>query len=76
MACHCCSPGAITRRSFLATGSAALAGLLTAGPVGSALAQTAGIIDIHHHVSPPSFITAKPLSNPTIGQGADVGYGS
>jgi predicted TIM-barrel fold metal-dependent hydrolase len=61
MACQCCHSAGPSRRAFLSTASAALAGLFAAGSLGSALAQSSGaggIIDVHHHVSPPSFITA------------------
>jgi predicted TIM-barrel fold metal-dependent hydrolase len=53
----CCTRDGLTRRAFVSAGTAALGGLL----IPAALAQTgdrAGIIDVHHHVSPPSFITA------------------
>ena len=54
---QCCTRSGLTRRAFLATGSAALGDLL----IPAALAQTGnrpGIIDVHHHISPPTFIDA------------------
>ncbi len=51
--CRCCAPS-LGRRAFLAGTAAALA----ASP---ALAQSAappGLIDVHHHLSPPTWITA------------------
>ena len=76
--CACCDDsalslqsGALNRRNFMA-GAAAIA---TVGLVGSrnATAQNAGTekpyrIDIHHHLSPPSYIAASVAGN--FGEGA------
>lgn len=49
--CGCCGP--LTRRGFLAASAGALSSPLLAR------AQTSpGIIDVHHHLSPPTFIDA------------------
>jgi len=48
--------GQLSRRSLLAgAGGALFSGLVAAQPAASAVAKE-GIIDVHHHVSPPSFI--------------------
>jgi predicted TIM-barrel fold metal-dependent hydrolase len=62
---QCCVGSSITRRAFLSAGAAALSDKLITG----ALAQTGqgpNIIDVHHHVSPPSFIAA--LTNQKLGE--------
>jgi predicted TIM-barrel fold metal-dependent hydrolase len=59
--CSCCGTGlTITRRGFVA-GASAAAGLLSDSYLRRALAQTGqsnAIIDVHHHVSPPTFVKA------------------
>jgi predicted TIM-barrel fold metal-dependent hydrolase len=64
-ACNCGHAhfGAFTRRGLLAGTSAVLGGVLADSTLGRIVAQTSqarpgGIIDVHHHISPPSFITA------------------
>ncbi len=55
------SPNMPSRRGVLAGAGAALAGLAFGCGPGRALAQTAqpaGVIDVHHHVSPPQFLSA------------------
>ena len=59
----CCSKEGITRRSVLLQGASAAASLLAPGLDSRVLAQslgggTSGIIDVHHHVSPPAFLSA------------------
>ena len=78
-ACNCGHAhfGAFTRRGLLAGTSAVLGGVLADSTLGRIVAQTSqarpgGIIDVHHHISPPSFITVvedKPVS------GGGGGYG-
>jgi predicted TIM-barrel fold metal-dependent hydrolase len=59
-----CGIGALqTRRNALLGASAVVGGLLADSSLGRTLAQAvqpnaAGIIDVHHHLSPPTFITA------------------
>jgi 6-methylsalicylate decarboxylase len=51
----------LSRRSVLAGASACIGGLVLGCEVERALAQgarPAGIIDVHHHVSPPQFVNA------------------
>jgi len=53
----------ITRRAFLSKGAATAGSLLAGCSAGVVLAQTdangqSGIIDVHHHVSPPKFVAA------------------
>jgi 6-methylsalicylate decarboxylase len=51
----------LSRRSVLAGASACIGGLVLGCEVERALAQgarPAGIIDVHHHVSPPQFVSA------------------
>ncbi len=60
---RCCSNEGMTRRSVLSLGASAAAGLLAPGVYSGASAQpqgggTSGIIDVHHHVSPPDFVAA------------------
>ena len=71
--CACCDGstvslqgGALNRRNFMA-GAAAIAAVGLAGPRG-ATAQNAGTekpyrIDIHHHLSPPTYIAASNAGN-------------
>jgi 6-methylsalicylate decarboxylase len=62
----CCQCGRVavqTRRRVLLGASAVVGGRLADSSFGRALAQAAkptaaGIIDVHHHLSPPTFITA------------------
>jgi 6-methylsalicylate decarboxylase len=78
--CPCCADKATTassRRSFLASGvAAAAAGTLgTLGAIARAPAQAAPdlksrrIIDVHHHITPPSYLaeTQARQNPPTIG---------
>jgi 6-methylsalicylate decarboxylase len=58
-----CSNGCLTKRSVLSLGASAAASLFAAAFDSRGWAQSAGggapgIIDVHHHVSPPSFINA------------------
>jgi predicted TIM-barrel fold metal-dependent hydrolase len=71
MACLCCAPNSMSRRIFLSAGAAIAGGLTIGSSGGSVFAQSggvshAGIIDVHHHVSPPSFI--KSLSKHNLGE--------
>jgi 6-methylsalicylate decarboxylase len=70
---------ALSRRSVLAGASACIGGLALGSGLEHALAQGArpdGIIDVHHHVSPPQFINAltkyklgeRPMLNWTPGR--------
>jgi 6-methylsalicylate decarboxylase len=71
--CACCDAstfslrgGALSRRNFIA-GTAAIAAVGLAGPQG-AVAQTAEAtkpyrIDVHHHLSPPTYIAASNAGN-------------
>lgn len=61
--CNHARMGAPTRRGFLAGAATAVGGMLADSSMGRVVAQagrapTGGIIDVHHHVSPPAFITA------------------
>jgi 6-methylsalicylate decarboxylase len=83
ISCLCCADDSATgagpsRRAFLATGvAAATAGTLGALGVSSALAQTTPaadvksrrIIDVHHHIAPPSYLaeTRTRQNPPTVG---------
>ena len=58
-----CSNGCLTKRSVLSLGASAAASLFAAAFDSRGWAQSAGggapgIIDVHHHVSPPGFINA------------------
>jgi 6-methylsalicylate decarboxylase len=72
--CACCAPthSTVTRRNLLAGGAAALAFGAFAGPeiVRKAAAQAKPHrIDVHHHISPPTWIDAvkkAKLDNPPI----------
>ncbi len=73
--CACCAtftPDAVNRRSFLASGVAALGALAAPSAVGltSALAQAKPHrIDVHHHIVPPTWLAAMDLigrSNPPL----------
>ena len=61
--------GALSRRRFVASAAGAAAGLglgVGLGRIGQALAQTAEKpyrIDVHHHLSPPTFIQAAVANN-------------
>ena len=63
--CPCCRMRGFgsTRRDVLVGASAIVGGLLIESSLGRLLAQpttpsSAGIIDVHHHISPPTFVTA------------------
>src|SRR5215210_2173030 len=59
-ACNCCTP-ALSRRDFVAGGVAALgaASFAASGFMPKALAQAKPHrIDVHHHVSPPTWLDA------------------
>src|SRR5262245_7248235 len=61
--CTCCPPASVSRRAFVAGGAAALAvGASTPGR--RAVAQTKPHrIDVHHHISPPTWIDAVKKAN-------------
>jgi len=58
--CACCPPAVgLSRRGFVAGGAAALAFAASAVPGVRAVAQSrAHRIDVHHHISPPTWIDA------------------
>ena len=64
-ACNCGQAhfGAFSRRAVLVGTSAVIGGVLAEATLGNIFAQTAhakhgGIIDVHHHISPPTFMAA------------------
>ena len=61
-ACQCFEPHGLSRRRLLTTFAAAAAGSYLTSRLGEAHAQptatTRGLIDVHHHVFPPSFLKA------------------
>ncbi|HLN08844.1 MAG TPA: amidohydrolase family protein [Xanthobacteraceae bacterium] len=70
--CACCDrrPGApaLSRRGFVA-GAAALGALATTGAGGAPQAQAAQRIDVHHHITPPTWLNAvkaAKLDNPPM----------
>jgi predicted TIM-barrel fold metal-dependent hydrolase len=73
MTCACCGEqtgAAVSRRAFMATGITAAVGALGAPFVGAS-AQTAAparerkIIDVHHHIAPPDYLSeTKARQNP------------
>ena len=61
--CQCGKVAVQSKRELLLGASAIIGGLLADSSFKRALAQATktdatGIIDVHHHVSPPTFITA------------------
>lgn len=61
--CQCCVPGEISRRGFLA-GGVALGAFAATGVVPQALAQPKPHrIDVHHHISAPSWLSAMKRIN-------------
>src|SRR5689334_13012416 len=62
--CACCPPPSLSRRAFMAGGAAALAAGAFAASGPRAFAQAkARRIDVHHHISPPTWIEAVKKAN-------------
>src|SRR5262245_15136326 len=61
--CACCQP-ALSRRAFVAGSAAALAAAAAGAPSVTAWAQAQPHrIDVHHHISPPTWIDAVKRAN-------------
>jgi predicted TIM-barrel fold metal-dependent hydrolase len=63
LGCRCHASGIQTKRSFLLGASAVVGGMIAESSFSRLIAQTAkpdarGIIDVHHHLSPTTFINA------------------